>query len=541
MAHHVYSHCIEAIADACSALQLVVQLSWHRILTQWLVVPAGVICILLVCFGVDSLISLSSVTFPASVACLVVLFLALIACDMVIGDRKTRALANVIDVPAGWSLRWINCFFVPSFVVLPLGGGGPITGAEIGKIIAVMLSGFVVMVAVMAWMVRGLQLLTGSSKRALTERAEEVGKEDDEIPLSEPRSHAGSNPPIFSPFGSDTPTELVEPERTQDPSRIRGTGGPPEQGTVTSRAVMRTMLQAPLPLTRPQRWAAFLNSNFDRIVYSVLFLFVCLPIYYATGYAMPAHLTLTVLAYLAALDLPPRWRQFLHPVLVSAGITIIGVWVLGLIRGAGLDDSLTAYKTGTRYIQLWRGVKGPNPGAADILSTVLDAAIVALALPMFQYRMELKNHFVAIVLPNVVVSIGSLFGYPAFCYAIGISAKRSIAFAGRSLTLALATPAVSNLGGDINTVAPLAIISGILGVLMGPKLLYWLRIPEDDYVTRGVTLGGNSSAIATALLLVTDPRAAALSSLSMSLFGIITLALSSVPPIVKAVGSLVDL
>jgi putative effector of murein hydrolase len=63
----------------------------------------------------------------------------------------------------------------------------------------------------------------------------------------------------------------------------------------------------------------------------------------------------------------------------------------------------------------------------------------------------------------------------------------------------------------------------------------------DDYVTRGVTLGGNSSAIATALLLVTDPRAAALSSLSMSLFGIITLALTSIPPIVNAVDSLVDL
>ncbi len=54
-------------------------------------------------------------------------------------------------------------------------------------------------------------------------------------------------------------------------------------------------------------------------------------------------------------------------------------------------------------------------------------------------------------------------------------------------------------------------------------------------------MGGNSSAIATALLLVSDPRAAALSSLSMSLFGIITLALTSVPPIVNAIQSLVDM
>jgi len=68
-----------------------------------------------------------------------------------------------------------------------------------------------------------------------------------------------------------------------------------------------------------------------------------------------------------------------------------------------------------------------------------------------------------------------------------------------------------------------------------------LLIVPDDYVTRGVTLGGNSSAIATALLLVSDPRAAALSSLSMSLFGIITLALTSVPAVVRVVQSLVEL
>lgn len=112
---------------------------------------------------------------------------------------------------------------------------------------------------------------------------------------------------------------------------------------------------------------------------------------------------------------------------------------------------------------------------------------------MFAYRQELRRHFFAIVIPNVTISIGSLFGYPALCkflpplppfqhknfqhkkslqnrsmemginkkpgYAIGISSTRSLAFAGRSLTLALATPATKNLGGDVNTVCqnPLSI------------------------------------------------------------------------------------
>ncbi|KUJ19138.1 uncharacterized protein LY89DRAFT_612651 [Mollisia scopiformis] len=536
------------ISDGIEALQLVFRLTWQRNLTSWLYVPVGLLIILLACFGVDSLIGLSSVSFPASVACLILLFLGLIVIDLIIGDRKTRALVNVIDVPAGFALRYLNIFFTPSFVLLPL--SSPISGVEVGKIIAVFIVGFVVVMAATAYFARGLQLLLGSSKRAMTERAEELGHESDAIPLTDtnPRQNSEAN---FTPTtGTSTPQEsdepmstLAAPRRTQDPSLIRGTGGPPENDA-SSQAVTRVnqVLQQPLPLTRPQRWAAVINLNFDRLTYLVLFLLVGLPIYYSTGYAMPAQLTFNILAYFAALALPPRWRRFLHPVLVSSAITVLGVYILGAIRGDSLDTSLDAYRTQTTYLSLWENKPNlPLPGAGDVLVSILDAGIVALALPMFAYRQELKRHFFAIVLPNIAVSIGSLFGYPAVCYAIGISATRSLAFAGRSLTLALALPAVKNLGGDANTVAAVAIMSGIVGALVGPQILDWLRIPEDDYVTRGVTLGGSSSAIATAVLLQSDPRAAALSSLSMSLFGIITLALTSVPVIVKAIDSLVGM
>ncbi len=353
--------------------------------------------------------------------------------------------------------------------------------------------GFLLMVTVTAYMVRGLQLILGSSKRAITERAEEMGHEDDEIPLTEThQSRHGSQsseapsfasqsafPSVSESFHNST-NNLIAPERAQDPSEIRGTGGPPVGDfTAQNQVHMGNFQQAPLPLTRPQRWAAFGSANFDRITYSVLFLFVGLPIYYATGYAMPAQLTFNILAYFVALALPARWRQFLHPVLVSSAITVLAIWILGLVRGDGLHDVLAAYKTSTKYLQLWKGQKGlAAPGAGDIFGSILDASIIALALPMFQYRKELKQHFFAIVIPNVLISIGSLFGYPALCYAIGISSQRSLAFAARSLTLALATPAVSNIQGDLNTVAALCIMSGILGVLIGPRILQWLRIPE---------------------------------------------------------------
>ena len=82
------------------------RLTWHRNLIAWIYVPSGLLIILLACFGVNSLIGLSSVGFPASVACLIVLFFGLIIIDMVIGDRKTRNLVNIIDVPVGTSSTW---------------------------------------------------------------------------------------------------------------------------------------------------------------------------------------------------------------------------------------------------------------------------------------------------------------------------------------------------------------------------------------------------------------------------------------------------
>ncbi|KAI9733719.1 MAG: hypothetical protein M1818_007133 [Claussenomyces sp. TS43310] len=418
---------------------------------------------------------------------------------------------------------------------------------------------------VTAYMTRGMQLLLGSSKRAMIERAEETGAENDAIPLTNLQSpidasRATSATAAGRPFAGLAPAvaltqTLPLPQRAQDPSQVRGTGGPPVASPdLQDLGRPSTPRQVSLPLTRSQRWAAIVGNRFDTLIYTSLFLFVGIPVYYVTGYAMPAHLTCSILSYFAALSLPAPWRKVFHPVLVSSLITVLGVWILGLIRGDSLDQVLAVYQTKTKYLQLWEGTKGlPAPGAGDIFASVLDASIVALALPMFQYRKELMQHFFAIVIPNTILSIATLFGYPPLCYAIGISASRSLAFGARSLTLALARPAVSNLGGDLNTVAAIAIMSGILGALLGSRLLRYFKISEgrmiplrvqksyDDYVTRGVTLGANSSAIATATLLQIDPRAAALSCLSMSLFGIITVALTSIPPVVVAVRSLVQL
>ncbi|MCJ1337401.1 hypothetical protein MMC09_002683 [Bachmanniomyces sp. S44760] len=450
----------------------------------------------------------------------------------------------MVEIPGAFALKYINVLFTPSFVLLPL--SPPIGGVEVAKIIAVFLVGFLVMLSATAYLVRILQMLLGTSKRSAAERAEEMGNEDDGIPLVS-RNVTVSSPSTVAadPFAggalSGSDDQIASPAR--DPPHIRAFGAAASvPHEVESDLPPVNIQQDVRPFTLEQKWAASISIHFDSIVYLGLFLFVGLPLHYGIGYSMAAHLALNILAYFSALAVPTKWKRFFHPVLVSSALTILGIWILALTTGQSLADGLATYSTKTRYLQLFSGKHGlPPSGAGDVFASVLDVSIVALALPMFQYRNELKRQFFSIIIPNIAISVASLFAYPALCHAIGISSKRSLSFAARSLTLALATPATTNLGGDLNLVAVLCIMSGILGVLIGPVMLKWLRIPEDDYVTRGITLGGNSSAIATALLLVSDPRAAALSSLSMGLFGTAMVALTSIPPVVAVVRSLVGL
>ncbi|KAI0427882.1 LrgB-like family-domain-containing protein [Xylaria sp. FL1042] len=491
-------------SDLFVAVKLVARNSATQLIRAWLYVPIGIIAILATTFGVNRLLQLGAVSFPASVACLVVLFLGLLLLEKGIGEHRTRRIVAVLEIPGAWSLQWINVFFTPSFVLLPL--SPPIGGIEVLKIIAVFVIGFLVMMALAAYMTRGLQLALGSSKRALTERAEELGAENDEIPMTA-HSISASTPPTAASVSEGTGSadlDLRRPPRSRDPLPVRqhpqqGSRGSSQDGVDGREQQLELPAQIPPPPARATRWALAISRRLDIVVYAVLFVFVGIPIYYTTGYAMPAQLTFSVLTYFAALSIPPTWRQYLHPVLVSSLFTVLGLWVLGLTKSQSLEVTLREFRTGTTYLKLWdssssgssgsgSGSSTPRPGAGDILASALDASIVSLALPMYQYRRELKAHFPSIVLPNVFISVASLFAYPYLCFAIGISAERSLAFAARSLTLALAIPAVESLGGDGNTVAALAITSGIVGVLVGRWMLGFLRIPEGMFAPSPLVL-----------------------------------------------------
>ncbi len=73
--------------------------STPSLLRAWIQVPAGILVILLACFAVDGLLKLGKVSFPASVAVLILLFFGLLLLEWVIGSRKTGRIVAVIEIP----------------------------------------------------------------------------------------------------------------------------------------------------------------------------------------------------------------------------------------------------------------------------------------------------------------------------------------------------------------------------------------------------------------------------------------------------------
>lgn len=78
--------------------------SREKTLRSWIFIPAGILVILVACFGVDTLFKHASVSFPASVACMLLLFAGLWLSELVVGANRTRRAVAVIDVPV--SLMW---------------------------------------------------------------------------------------------------------------------------------------------------------------------------------------------------------------------------------------------------------------------------------------------------------------------------------------------------------------------------------------------------------------------------------------------------
>lgn len=451
---------------------------WDTFIRPWIFVPVGIILMLYCVVGMDSLIGLGTVDFPASVACLLILFAFLLVCDWLLPPKHLGNLLSLLKVPTEFALRTMNLYFTPSFVLLPT--STLISGAQMGALAGVFIVGYVVQFALTGYSCVAVQWMsrkfrghgtppTGSDVVENTEKME--------TPMQTTAFSSGNSTP--TPWRKSQDNEQDFPKEHQ----VSPQSPDPMMESVAPSALEQNpaMAQDNDPSTSKQHWRSLLFKNIDRLTWFSLFLAIGLPVYYTTGYTMPIFLCINVLCFQGANAVPPKIKRIAHPVVVCALFSVLLIWGFSASKGLTLYEGLSLYKTGTSYMDYLRGAEGlPRPGAGDILASLLDASIVSLAMPMYQYRRELRHYFAAIFLPVVVLTIPSLFGYPPLCASLGISAAISLAVAPRSVTLALAQLSTQNLGGNTSAISVIAVVSGISGPIFGPTILRLLRIPESQ-------------------------------------------------------------
>jgi putative effector of murein hydrolase/putative effector of murein hydrolase LrgA (UPF0299 family) len=453
---------------------IMASLWWDALIRPWILVPLSIVLMLYCIVGMDSLIGLGTVDFPASVACLLILFFLLIVFDWLLPSKHMKTLLGMLKVPTDFALRTMNLYFTPSFVLLPT--STLISGEQIGALAGVFIVGYVVQFAVTGYSCIAVQYI---SRRLRGESSRSTGSvieitEKTEAPVQKASVPASQTQRSGISIHSGEPQEHKQQPNEEDQGVALGSD--PKQGVVTPSELERTSAMTAedgRPIENICRCRSWLLRNIGHLTWFALFLVVGLPVYYGTGYTMPIFICINILCFQGANAVPPKIKRIAHPVLVCALFTILLIWGFSVSGDFTLYQGLSLYKTGTSYIDYLRGARGlPRPGAGDILTSLL-------AMPMFQYRRELRHYFASIFLPVVFLTIPSMFGYPRLCSALGISATISLAVAPRSVTLALAQLSTENLGGDTSAISVIAVVSGISGPIFGPTILRMLRIPES--------------------------------------------------------------
>ncbi|ETS85631.1 hypothetical protein PFICI_03656 [Pestalotiopsis fici W106-1] len=310
----------------------------------------------------------------------------------------------------------------------------------------------------------------------------------------------------------------------------------------------------------------------------LLAIIIGVPVYLTTKYDMPLEAFCFTFLWIVAvhlqrfvkswkrLELRRRWRLALavalNPVLITALLCSIYFWVKSALTGRQIGDMLIDFKHHRSWadivVNLSEGGQfAQNVGAGDLANALLDAGIVSLGFKMFEYRRELWASFTIVFTTCLIFATLNVFVNLIFAVAIGLQPADALAFCARNVTIALGVPAVQHLGGSITMMSTLVTFSGLIFQMTGDFLFAWFRIndsvvapnsiissdsetssqeeqsqgSEGKIIAAGITVGINAAAMGTSHLIERDSRCSAYSALSMTIFGVMTVALTAVPAI----------
>lgn len=205
-------------------------------------------------------------------------------------------------------------------------------------------------------------------------------------------------------------------------------------------------------------------------------------------------IAITVIFYAAAQRLNKR-LTWVNPLFVTAG----GLISLLLICDIPYQD----YKIG-----------------GDAVTFFLGPATVALAVPLYKSARKMKGHIRAIVLGSLIGCIVGLLSAGLLVWSLHGSQDILLSMLPKSVTSPVAIEVARQLGGIPELGGVFAVLTGLLGSMLGPWLLLKAGVRSD--IAIGTSIGTAAHGIGTARILRDSELQGGISGFAMGLSCIIT-------------------
>lgn len=210
---------------------------------------------------------------------------------------------------------------------------------------------------------------------------------------------------------------------------------------------------------------------------------------------------LTVGAFCIGAACQKKWKSAIFsPILIGAFLVMLVLWLLDIPVEQYQED-------------------------CQILSFLMTPATVCLVIAFYKQLQNLKKHLPAVLLGVVGGVLSSLLSVWLMCKAFGLDDVLTASLLPKSVTSAIGLSLSQQMGGIGALTTAIIVITGIGGNVAGPWLSKLFRL--QDPVSQGVAFGTAAHIGGTSLATELSELCGAVSSLSLTLAGLITAVLLS--------------
>ena len=185
----------------------------------------------------------------------------------------------------------------------------------------------------------------------------------------------------------------------------------------------------------------------------------------------------------------------LNPILIAIGLMIAFL--------TACDIPYDTYHKSGQMIEFW-----------------LKPAVVALGVPLYLQLSQIKKQILPILASQMMGCIVGIISVVATARMLGASREVVASLASKSVTTPIAMEVTQTLGGIPSLTAAIVVITGLIGGVVGFKLMAVGHIHNP--MAKGLSLGAASHAVGTSVAMERDEFVGAYASLGLTLNGILT-------------------